>query len=183
LYFVKTPNVFLKIFPDVIWNCPKNRPEFHLSFDDGPSKNTDQILDVLERHNLIASFFCLGKQIEKYPDTFSRIKRNGHIIGNHGYAHLDGWKTSLKTYLEDVAKGQQLSKSRLFRPPFGRLCIKQFNLIKQEHEIVMWSLMPGDFDNKVSIETCQKRILKANSNDIIVLHDHDDSDVVEPYFS
>lgn len=179
MYFVKTPKLFTKIFPDIIWECPLDRPELHLTFDDGPSQNTHQILDFLVKHDIKASFFCLGKQIEKYPDAFERIKQEGHTIGNHGYAHLDGWKTSFKTYTEDIEKGSQFTQTALFRPPFGRLKIKQFKHLKEIYKIVMWSLMPGDFDEKVSPKICQDRIESSSQSDIIVLHDNDYSKVIE----
>jgi len=179
LYFVKTPKLFTKIFPDVIWECPSDRPELQLTFDDGPSTNTENILDYLAEHGLTASFFCLGQQIEKHPDVFNRMIEEGHLVGNHGYAHLDGWKNSTNNYIDDVERGYQLCKSRLFRPPFGRLTYSQYQSIKNKFQIVMWSMMPGDFDQNVSIQKCQSRLSRVNKRDIIVLHDHDDSTVLE----
>lgn len=177
MYFVKTPKLFTKIFPDIIWECPSGKPEFHLTFDDGPTANTHQILDTLAEHGIIASFFCLGQAIEKYPHEFERIKQDGHIIGNHGYAHLDGWKTKNDHYLEDIKKGYELTNSTLFRPPYGRLKNKQFHSIKEQFQIIMWSLMPGDFDENVTAKKCARRISKANQKDIIVLHDNAHSKV------
>lgn len=163
----------------MIWECPVDQPGFHLTFDDGPSENTDQILDFLAERKITASFFCLGQQIEKYPKTFERIMNEGHLVGNHGYAHLDGWKTHVDKYIEDVEKGYELNQSKLFRPPFGRLTPNQYRLLKKKFKIVMWSLMPGDFDHHVSVENCAIRISKATPRDIIVLHDHKDSDILE----
>ena len=58
-----------------------------------------QLLDILEKHNIKAMFFCNGRAAEKYPDLIDQIKSEGHLIGNHGYNHLNGWRTSTENML------------------------------------------------------------------------------------
>ena len=59
----------------------------YLTFDDGPSNNTHQILDILKQNNIKATFFVLGSQVEIFPETTNRIYNEGHYIANHGYSH------------------------------------------------------------------------------------------------
>lgn len=173
MYFVKTPKILSSLFSDILWECPEDRLELHLSFDDSPSQNTPYILDALAKYNHKASFFCLGRQIEKHPDLFERIQTEGHLIGNHGYAHLNGWRTPFKEYIKDLQKGFALTKSSYFRPPFGRLTPRQYQYIKEHHQIVMWTIMPGDFDSSISENKVVRRMAQAKPKDIIVLHDND----------
>ncbi len=172
MYFIKTPQLFKAIWPNIIWDCPEDRPEFQFTFDDGPCEHTPYLLDALAKSDRKATFFCLGRQIENHPDIFERIKEEGHTIGNHGYAHLDGWKVNTESYLSDVERGFELCGSKLFRPPFGRLRWSQYRELKDRYTIVMWSSMPGDFDDQVSEELLKSRLEKTTTKDIIVLHDH-----------
>mgnify|MGYP001108579089 CR=1 FL=1 len=65
-----------------------NRKLVALTFDDGPDKeNTERILEILENYNMPASFFCVGRKIEKYPEILKKTFEKGHIIGNHSYSH------------------------------------------------------------------------------------------------
>ena len=59
----------------------------YLTFDDGPSNNTHEILDILKKYNIKATFFVLGSQVEVFPETTNRIYNEGHYIANHGYSH------------------------------------------------------------------------------------------------
>lgn len=161
------------MFPSVVWNLENQDERLRISFDDGPSEYTDEILDILDAHHVQASFFCLGKQVEKYPQIYERIKNSGHLIGHHGYAHLDGWKVSQEEYIADFRRADTIIDSRFYRPPYGRMKWGSFQKIKSEKKIVMWSIMLGDFDSKVSLEICHSRLKKANSTDIILLHDNE----------
>lgn len=173
MYFIKTPILIQKLFPDIIWRAPKNDDSVYLTFDDGPSESTHWLLDVLAENNIKATFFCLGKNIEKYPKAFDRMIAEGHQIGNHSYSHLDGWKNSNITYLEDVNRMQALYNTKLLRPPYGRITPNQYRSLKQNFCIVMWNRMPGDFDPNISSFRLELNLREAfQSNNLIVLHDH-----------
>ncbi|MCK4345957.1 MAG: polysaccharide deacetylase family protein, partial [Bacteroidales bacterium] len=98
MYF--NPSMILKtLFPDLIWNIPNDENKVFLTFDDGPDPEvTPWVLDLLNQYNAKATFFCLGKNVERHPDIFQRIKDEGHAVGNHSYSHLDGWRTKNKGY-------------------------------------------------------------------------------------
>lgn len=152
-----------------------------LTFDDGPENgSTLALLDVLERYNIKAIFFCNGSSAKKYPELILRIKSGGHIIGNHGFNHLDGFKTSTKRYIENVMAADQLTSNKLFRPPYGRLLPVQYRRVSGSYKIMMWDLMAYDFDRSFGKEkslSVLKRKIREGS--IIVFHDKQYSTVHE----
>lgn len=155
---------------------PGDEKRVYLTFDDGPHPEiTGFVLDQLKAHDALASFFCIGKNVENHPDTYQRILSEGHSVGNHTFNHLNGWLTDDDIYVENVAKANQLIQSNLFRPPYGRLKKSQFRKIKENQpdiKVVMWSVLTGDFDRSVNAKKCLDTIKeKTTSGSIIVFHD------------
>jgi len=175
LYFIRSPQFLKQLFPSIIWDLENQDVRLRISFDDGPSQHTHEILDILDAHQTKASFFCLGRQVEKYPEQYKRIKASGHLIGHHGYAHLDGWRVTKRAYIADLMRAESIIESDYFRPAYGRLKWDVYQKIKKEKKIVMWSMMLGDFDTKVNIEKCKSRLEKATPSDILLLHDNERS--------
>ena len=197
MYFVRTPNIAKKLFPQIIWDLPNTENKVYLTFDDGPHPEiTPWILEQLKQYNAKATFFCLGKHAEIYPEIIKMILQDGHRIGNHGYEHVSGWKTSNKDYLEDVMKSEKILKQvhddvlrqaqndiqqiqddkMLFRPAYGKIKSSQIEIVHRSSFIVNWMLMPGDFDEDISSEECYSNLIKnVNSGDVIVLHDNEKS--------
>jgi Predicted xylanase/chitin deacetylase len=171
--WVHTPICLQKMFPQMIWQVPTSEKEIFLTFDDGPTPGvTPQVLAFLLEYQAKASFFCLGARIEQYPELFHEIKAAGHVIGNHGYKHLSGFTTSHKLYLQNVLKGEELSGSHLFRPPYGRITPWMANSLKKHHQLIMWTTMSMDFNAKITTEQCfQNAIGKIAPGTILVLHD------------
>lgn len=174
MYFVKTPKIVKSIYKNVIWDLPNNDNKVFLTFDDGPTKNiTERILDILFSHNIKATFFCLGKQVEQHPEIFDRIIKEGHSVGNHSYSHLKGWNTEDKTYLDDFRKGEKLIQSSMYRPPYGKIKRSQLKELTPTIKIIMWDVLPGDFSPKNSIEKIVSNTVNNTiSGSIIVLHDN-----------
>ena len=173
-YAVKTPKLLTYLFSSLIWKIPNDNKTVYLTFDDGPTeKVTRKILEVLKNEKVKASFFCVGKNVEKYPDLFACIKTEGHAVGNHTNTHLNGWKTNKKQYLEDVEEADKLIKSNLFRPPYGKLNWKSKKDLQRKYKIVMWDVAGGDFDPYLSIKDVVKNIINnVNPGSIVVLHDN-----------
>ena len=173
-YAVKTPKLLTYLFSSFIWKIPNDNKTVYLTFDDGPTeKVTRKILEVLKNEKVKASFFCVGKNVEKYPDLFACIKAEGHAIGNHTNTHLNGWKTNKKQYLEDVEEADKLIKSNLFRPPYGKLNWRSKKDLQRKYKIVMWDVAGGDFDQYLSIKDVVKNIINnVNPGSIVVLHDN-----------
>lgn len=174
MYFKKTPLLIQKLFPEALWSS-KSDSKLRWTFDDGPHpESTPAILDFLKENNITATFFCLGKNVERYPDLYKRIIAAGHQVGNHGYEHISGWNSSLEVYLANIDKASEFIDSDLFRPAYGRMTWHQYRSITQlsQKQIVMWSDMPGDFESKLSAEKLSNRMNRTtHENSIIVLHD------------
>lgn len=149
----------------------------YLTFDDGPVAGvTDKTLAILDRFNAKATFFCVGDNVKKHPETFRKIIDSGHTVGNHTYHHLNGWKTPAEDYLHDVQECAKLVDSNLFRPPYGRITRRQARILPKDYKIFMWSVLSGDFDPAVSTEQCSSNVLRsARAGSIIVMHDGEKS--------
>jgi peptidoglycan/xylan/chitin deacetylase (PgdA/CDA1 family) len=84
----------------------------------------------------------------------------GHAVGNHSFHHLNGWKTNDAEYLTNVNEAAQCIESRLFRPPYGRLKGRQARAISAKgFKTIMWTVLSGDYDKRLSPEVCAKRVL------------------------
>ena len=80
---------------DMLWNIDSKKKELFLTFDDGPTPRvTEWVLDILSSFEAKATFFCLGKNVEQFPEIYQRIIDEGHAVGNHTYDHPNGWKTN-----------------------------------------------------------------------------------------
>jgi peptidoglycan/xylan/chitin deacetylase (PgdA/CDA1 family) len=145
----------------------------YLTFDDGPDPTiTPKVLEILRRFKVKATFFCVGSNIKKYPEVFSQILSDGHVIGNHGFDHLNASKTDSISYLENIYKADELLNSAFFRPPYGHIYPKQIKKLNPEVQVVLWSLLTWDFDKKLNPAVCLKNTIKyTQSGDIVVFHD------------
>jgi len=177
-YFVKTPGWLKKIYDSYIWSISVKDKILYLTFDDGPHPEaTPFVLKELKKHNILATFFCIGKNVVAYPDIYDQIIREGHSIGNHTYNHLNGWKTNNDVYLNDIALASNEIDSYLFRPPYGRITSFQAKKLKavmkgKEPKVIMWDVLSGDFDTSCSPQQCLENVLFASvPGSIIVFHD------------
>lgn len=176
VYPVKTPFWFRWAYPHAIWRMNPSYPSVYLTFDDGPHPDiTPWILDMLERYNAKASFFCIGNNVAKHPETFQQLLHRGHTIGNHTFDHCNGWKTSTGAYIESIGKADQLFTSGYFRPPYGRMTPRQGSALRKgfpQLQLVMWDVLSGDFDEKVDGQRCGRRVIgHARAGSIVVFHD------------
>lgn len=175
-YFVKSPGWLKFLYNQCIWSIPSVEKIIYLSFDDGPHPEiTPYVLDELKKYNAKASFFCIGKNVLAYPDIYKRILDEGHATGNHSFNHLNGWKTSDNNYLNDIAEAKLHINSNLYRPPHGRIKKSQLRILVMDGfnlKTIMWTVLSGDFDEKVSPEGCLNNVLKNTaSGSIVVFHD------------
>ena len=179
---IKTPLVVKKMFPNYIWDIASTSKTIYLTFDDGPTAEiTKWTLNTLKKFNAKATFFCIGNNIEKHPDIFQNILKEGHAIGNHTHNHIKGWKTKTDDYLTNISKAQKIINSQkhnadnvnLFRPPYGQIKPKQGNnLINKGYKIIMWDILSFDWDTNVSKEACLNNVIEKTTNgSIIVFHD------------
>ena len=179
MYTVKTPFLIPFLFQDYLWKVNTSSKEVFLTFDDGPTKGvTDKVLDLLKFYEAKATFFCVGEQIEKNPNLLKRIVKEGHTVGNHTYTHPHGWYCAPKVYIEEIEKTSDIIQKyvgfrpKLFRPPYGKFSPSTKKHIMKNYQIVMWDVLSGDFDEKMSTVDCITSVLsKYDKGSIIVLHD------------
>lgn len=174
MYLAKAPILLQWLYPTLTWHRSRSEKCLYLTFDDGPIPDvTPNIIKILEGYGVKATFFCVGENIKKHPDLFNSLVERGHRIGNHTYHHLNGWKTDTETYLDNISRCQQLINTDLFRPPYGRGSRAQYALLRQQYEIIMWDVLSGDFDVKLSPQDCLANVIRhARNGSIIVFHDN-----------
>lgn len=168
------PGIFPACFyPEAVFRIKTGEKVLCLTFDDGPDPvSTPLILKILDRRHVNALFFCNGKAAEKYPDIIDAMISSGHLIGNHGYEHLNGWTTSLKCYLNNVTAAAPFTSEKIFRPPYGRLRLNQYRNLKTSYKIMFWDIMPFDFDYSFGKENSLRILVKKiRPGSVIVLHD------------
>ena len=160
----------------------------YLTFDDGPSKNTIKILDILDKYNIKATFFVVGKNIELYPEILKEIVRRGHMIGVHCYNHdYSVIYSSVEAYMEDFFKTYNLIKevtgieTNIFRFPGGS--VNSFNKkyrrdIAEEMErrgfiFYDWNSSCEDAVVGATSESCLKSLISTSTtkHNILLCHD------------
>jgi peptidoglycan/xylan/chitin deacetylase (PgdA/CDA1 family) len=156
-----------------LWKVSTKERKVYLTFDDGPTPDiTSKVLDLLNRYQAQATFFCLGKNVVNHPELFGQIKSRGHQVGNHSFSHPDGWATSNPNYFADIGKADQVIQSRLFRPPYGKIGFRQYLQLKKRYTIVMWDVLSGDYNPRLSPDYCFKALERnTRLGSIIVFHD------------
>ncbi|WP_067715308.1 polysaccharide deacetylase family protein [Ferroacidibacillus organovorans] len=149
-----------------------------LTFDDGPDDlYTPQILSILKREHVHATFFVLGIHVQKYPHVILRIKNEGHAIGNHSYDHDNLQKASSWHILWEVERTERLLKktvrvtTRLFRAPYGNVnnaMLRQLG--KRGYQVVNWSVDSQDWRSLSAKQVLQNTLPAVNPGSIILMH-------------
>jgi len=170
----RTPFFLPWLYPTLTWRVPTTSKEIFLTFDDGPVPGpTEFVLDTLKQVNCKSTFFCIGDNINKHPQVFQRILKEGHSVGNHTYNHLKGWSYPDAEYLSNIEKCDAVlgSSTQLFRPPYGRIKRSQLkNLSKRK--IIMWDVLTSDYSRSMSPERCLKGSIAATRpGSIVIFHD------------
>jgi peptidoglycan/xylan/chitin deacetylase (PgdA/CDA1 family) len=147
--------------------------KIYLTFDDGPVPDvTPGVLDILKKEGVPATFFCVGENVERNPEIYQRILKEGHAVGNHTYNHLNGWKSHGHQYARNVLKCAGLVNSKLFRPPYGRAKKSQMSVLSSQYKIIMWDVLTYDYDKKTSPEQCLQNVNEnVRNGSVIVFHD------------
>jgi peptidoglycan-N-acetylglucosamine deacetylase len=163
-----------KLFPGIKFSMDPADKALYLTFDDGPHpESTPRILELLSRHEARATFFCLGRNAEKYPQVLDSIIVAGHTVGNHTFSHPNGWLTSTTKYMADVEKASESIDSKLFRPPYGRITPSQYLQLRKKFDIIMWTRQFADYNPRFNPLKARLNSLKAG--DVVVLHDAPDT--------
>jgi len=167
--------------PDVLFHGDTSRRETALTFDDGPHpRDTPQVLDVLAKHNVQATFFLVGRYAEQHPHLVKRIHKAGHQLALHCYRHLpfplenvSALKGQLIQSRNAIARACGISPETIHhvRPPYGFFTAKTLSMLSElGYQMVLWDNMPLHFIQPAQW-TIDQIILGTNSGSVIVLHD------------
>jgi peptidoglycan/xylan/chitin deacetylase (PgdA/CDA1 family) len=104
--------------------------------------------------------------------------QEGHAVGNHSWDHPKGWETDTGKYIENVKKCGEVVKSIMFRPPYGKMSRSQQKALRKEFNIIMWTVLSRDYDQKIDAGTCLEKTWKYTRPGAIVLF-HDSSKTIE----
>ena len=177
-YFIKTPWILKKAYSFYTWSIRTNEKVLYLTFDDGPHPEiTPFVLTELKKYDALATFFCVGKNVLAYPETYKQILGEGHSVGNHTQNHLNGWKTANDEYLKDIAEAANYIDSNLFRPPYGKIGLFQARNLRaamkgRKARVIMWDVLSADFDQRISQDqSLEFVVLRSSAGSIVVFHD------------
>ena len=170
---IRPPKLIKKLFPSFIWNFPNEKEGVFLTFDDGPRPEvTPWVLDQLDKYNAKATFFCIGKNVELFPELYKEIINRGHAVGNHSYSHVKGWGMKTGDYVRDIDIAGDMIQSNLFRPPYARIGPNQAKVLGERYHPIMWSILSRDYNKQLSGKACAKNVIPYLApGEIIVFHD------------
>jgi peptidoglycan-N-acetylglucosamine deacetylase len=149
-----------------------------LTFDDVPDPRfTPQVLDVLKRKHVHATFFVVGTRMLKHPDLLRRIHREGHDIGNHSYSHPDFSRIPLHKVQEQIIRAEQIAeklvgfKPKLVRPPYGEIRSAQLDWAKQAgYTVVNWDVDSRDWRQLKADEVFRNVTSAVRPGSVILMH-------------
>ena len=171
---IEQPTIWLRwIYPKALWRMDPKEHSVYLTFDDGPiPEATPFILDTLSKYGVKATFFMVGDNVRKYPHLYERIKAEGHQVGNHTYNHMGSIRHTLKTYVKNTNKANELIHSKYFRPPHGWMRPAAYIWLKRKYKVVMWDVVTRDYSKLLTAEDVVNNIKTYTRNgSIITFHD------------
>ncbi len=147
-----------------------------LTFDDGPSEYSEQILDVLKKYDACGTFFVVGNKAERYADTLRRMLEEGSEIGNHSYDHKLLTRLTKEEFQDEINKTQEIIKNltgfspTLFRPTYGGYSdeLKSYT----DLTFVLWDVDSRDWEVKTTSEILNNILPNVKSGSIILMHDN-----------
>lgn len=170
---------------------PRFGKKLSLTFDDGPSRFTEILLDLLKDLGIKATFFWLGRNIEEFGALAGRALAEGHTFGNHSFDHADFTKIDIEEVLsEQIRKTQLIYRETLgiaptlVRPPFGKITDELVETLKgMGMKVVFWSVDSGDLiAGNMSADRIAKRVMdNVHEEAIVLIHDgvHDSRDTIK----
>ncbi len=152
-----------------------SRPMIALTFDDGPGKDTERLLDALEKHGARATFFMVKSNITKYPDTVKRMKEIGCEIGNHTTDHKRLTELAEAEIVSQVETTNAALKSLIgegatvVRPPYGMVNDLVKSTIK--YPLIFWNVDTLDWETRDAGKTVKHTLENVKDGDIVLMHD------------
>jgi peptidoglycan/xylan/chitin deacetylase (PgdA/CDA1 family) len=167
------------LYGKIHWHGRTDKHQIAITFDDGPHPQfTREILKILQRENVPATFFLVGKKVEAFPGVAREVLEAGHDLGFHGYTHRPLWMKSRGTLWEEVEKSREAFRRvlgfepKLFRPPYGIRGRRIMRIARQNGwKTIYWTRAGWDW-TEISAEEVARRALKnPKAGNILLLHD------------
>ncbi len=163
----------------IVFHGPTEAPRFALSFDDGPSPCTGELLDLLAARAVKATFFMVGSQLRREPQIGERVRDEGHEVALHSMAHLDHAEVGAQAASADLLDGAQEIEGALgvrlglFRAPFGHFVPATLALAEQRGwTSVHWSAWGEDWREGEGASSIAERVIAdLRPGAIVLLHD------------
>lgn len=164
-----------KLISKEVTSIDPDKPMVALTFDDGPGKRTDELLETLEKYSAHATFFVLGTNVKRYPEEIKKMQEIGCEVGNHSYNHEDLSKLKKKGLKEQVNTTNKMVKEitgygvTLMRPPYGAISDTMKDQLKQP--MILWNIDTLDWKTRNAKKTIKAVMKDVKDGDIILLHD------------
>ena len=173
MFIEQPPWFFRAIYPDAIFRMDPDEKAVYLTFDDGPIPEvTPWVLELLDKHNIKATFFMVGDNIRKHPDVFRMVVERGHRIGNHTFNHIRGFEYLSSNYLANTDKANEMMKTELIPPHNGQNIKIQYKTLNRHYKIIMWDLVTRDYSKKLRPPQVLGNVMRyARIASIISFHD------------
>ncbi|MFT3992694.1 MAG: polysaccharide deacetylase family protein [Dysgonomonas sp.] len=168
------PFIYRFLYRKAIWRKPiEGQKTVYLTFDDGPIPEiTPWVLDVLDKYNVKATFFCVGDNVKKYPEIYQMVLDRGHRVGNHTFNHVQGIRKFTNRYLKNAQLATEYIDSDLFRPPHGHMRLPQYYTLLKHFKIVMWDVVTRDYSKLLAPQDVLNNVKKfTRDGSVIVFHD------------
>lgn len=160
-----------------------SKKEIALTFDDGPTEVSKEIIKILNKYNAKGTFFWVGERIKNNEKIIQFAKENGHLIANHSWNHENGssfsneflWESQVEKTFKEFSK-YGITDVQYYRPPFGAITQKQIDFLASKNiKTVLWSITTMDWDPKENGDDQLFQKFKENLHPgaIVLLHDFD----------
>lgn len=150
----------------------------YLTFDDGPSKYTTELLELLKKYNIKATFFCVANFAREQKEIIEKMKKEGHSIALHSLKHKNSMLQGISETKKDLEKSLKIMQElginiKYYRPPWGDANLYLLKKLKKENiKLILWNVMAEDWEGNTTEDIIANKLLtRVKEGDIICLHD------------
>lgn len=168
-----------RLFERIHWRAVTDELKIAITFDDGPhATSTPKILDLLHQYNVPATFFLVGKHLEKHPEVARKMVSAGHEIGNHTFSHSLFYVSTKNRIRDEISRTDTLLRNidgaepKFFRPPAGFFTKQVLDIAEQlGYKTVVGDVYPRDPHLPGKEKIVERVLQRTVAGSIIILHD------------